>query len=184
MLPDVDAEQGRGAAHQRRVLVGRRGDGEARGIVDQPRPAAAEPRRARGADLPLELAHGTERHVDRLAERARRKAAVVGGHGLPEQAVVEMPAAVVAYQRALVLGQGLEVAEHILDGTVRPGGSLECGVEAGDVAPVVLVVVETHRQLVDRGLQRAVRIRQRWQCMRHGTSVTRRGGPRIRERPV
>src|SRR4051812_37808148 len=86
-----------------------------------------------------------------------------------------MPATVVAHQRALVLGQGIEVGEHVFYRTVRPRGSLERGVEAGDVALVVLVVVETHRQLVDGGFQCGVRIWKRWQCVRHGTSVTRLG---------
>src|SRR4051812_45409137 len=37
---------------------------------------------------------------------------------------------------------------------------------------MVLVVVDAHRQLVDRGLQRAIRIRERRQYVRHATSVT------------
>src|SRR3954469_15358444 len=86
-----------------------------------------------------------------------------------------MPPSVVAPRGALVLGQSLEVAQHVFDGTVCPRGPLECGVEAGDIATVVLVVVDAHRQLVDRGLQRAVRIRERRQCERHATSVTRLG---------
>ena len=65
-------------------------------------------------------------------------------------------------------GRASRVADQLIDGTVCPRGPIECGVEAGDVAAVVLVVVQTHRQLVDRGLRRAVRIRERWQCERHG----------------
>src|SRR6187200_1138278 len=42
VLPDVDAENRRIAVHERRVLVRSRDDGEARAVVDEPRPARAE----------------------------------------------------------------------------------------------------------------------------------------------
>jgi hypothetical protein len=102
-----------------------------------------------------------ERRLDRLGERVDRKAVVVGSHGLPEQAVVEMPAGVVAHLHAPVLRQGVEVGEQLFDRAVRPRGSLEGGVECGDVGAVVLVMVDAYRQRVDRRLQRAVRIRER-----------------------
>src|SRR3954451_17994406 len=40
---------------------------------------------------PLELAHGSERHLDRLAELACRTAAVVWGHGLQKKLWLRCP---------------------------------------------------------------------------------------------
>ena len=66
--------------------------------------------------------------VDRRREVARRLAAAVRAHDLPEERVVRVAAAVVADGGALVLGDGVEVREHGLDRPVHPLGALERGV--------------------------------------------------------
>ena len=69
-----------------------------------------------------------------------------------------MAAAVVADRALLVAWQAGEVAQHVLDVAVGPLGPLQCGVRFVDVGLVVLVVMDTHRRLVDMGLERVVGI--------------------------
>ena len=109
-------------------------DSQACAVVDQPRPAAAEALEPRRRSLLLERAEAVERVVDGRAERARRIAAAVRRHDLPEQRMVRMPAAVVADGGLLVLGQQVEVVEHLLDGAVGPLAPLERRVQVGDVS--------------------------------------------------
>src|SRR4051812_21735495 len=60
VLPDVDAEQWHVALHDRAVLVCGRVDGEAGPVVDEPRPAAAEPLHAAVVDRRLQLVDAAE----------------------------------------------------------------------------------------------------------------------------
>src|SRR3954466_15359499 len=60
VLPDVDPDQRRLPSRDRRVLIGRARDGEARAVVDQPRPAAAELAHAGRVHLLLELIEAAE----------------------------------------------------------------------------------------------------------------------------
>ena len=62
-----------------------------------------------------------------------------------------MPAAVVADGAPLVLGERVEVLEHLLDRLVGPLGALQRRVDLVDVGLVVLVVMQVHRLLVDVG---------------------------------
>ncbi len=70
------------------------------------------------------------------------------------------PPSVVADGALLVGGQDLEVREDLLDGAVGPLGALERRVGLVHVGLVVLVVVELHRRLVDRRLERVVGVRE------------------------
>src|SRR5262245_59397437 len=73
MLPDIDAEDGRLPGHERRVLVGRAGDGQLAAVENQPGPAAAEAPQGRLLDLGLEVVEAAERRIDGLAQSARRR---------------------------------------------------------------------------------------------------------------
>ena len=55
------------------------------------------------------------------------------------------------------------------------GMLLERGVQVVDVRRVMLVVMDLHRLLVDVRLERVVVVRQRWNCMRHSSSLLQRG---------
>jgi hypothetical protein len=55
----------------------------------------------------------------------------------------------------------------VIHGLVGPLSSLERLVGVVDVGLVVLVVVDTHRLLVDVGLERAVVVRQGWDLVGH-----------------
>jgi len=61
---------------------------------------------------------------------------------------------------ALLLGDQLEVAEHLLDRLVGPLGPLECGVRVVHVRLVVPVVMDLHRLRVDVRLERIEGIRK------------------------
>ncbi len=139
--------------------------------MDQPSPPAAEALDAGVVDGRLELVHPLERRLDRLGQSAAGLAPAAGLHDLPEHAVVGVAAAVVAHSRALVLRNQVEDAQHLLDWAVRPLGALERGVDVIDVRAVMLVVVNAHRLLVDRGLERVVGVRERGQLVGHQSSI-------------
>jgi hypothetical protein len=81
--------------------------------------------------------------------------------------VVRVAAGVVADRGLLVRGERLEVAQHVLDGAVRPLGPLERLVRVVHVRLVVLAVVDLHRARVDVRLEGVVRVRQVGQCESH-----------------
>ena len=83
------------------------------------------------------------------------------------------PAGVVANGRLDVLGQDLEVRQHVLDRPVLPLGARERLVGVVDVGLVVLVVMEPHRLLVDVRLERVVVVRKRRDLVGHGGSFPR-----------
>ena len=75
--------------------------------------------------------------------------------------MVVVTAAVVAHRTALVLGQRLEVLEHLLDRPLGPLGPVERGVDLVDVGLMMLVVMHAHGLLVDVRLERAVVVGER-----------------------
>ena len=107
-----------------------------------------------------QLVERAERVLDRRAQRTAGLAASVRAHDLPEQRVVGVAAGVVADRGLLVLGERVEVREHLLDGGVRELRSLERGVRVRHVGAVVEVVVDAHRLGVDVRLERVVGVRQ------------------------
>ena len=70
VLPDIEAHHGILAFHQRAVLIGGGSDLELAAVVQQPCPAGAEARGARGVELLLELIEAAECAVDGLGQRA------------------------------------------------------------------------------------------------------------------
>jgi hypothetical protein len=160
VLPDVVADERDLALEDGGVLVGRGGDLQLAAVEHEPDPARSEPRDARGLELLLEGVEGAEGGGDRGGQLARGLAAAVRAHGLPEQGVVEVAAAVVA-ERALLVGrQRVERPQDLLDRLALVPGALEGGVGLVDVRLVVLVVVHAHRRLVDVRLQGVVVVRQ------------------------
>src|SRR5205085_5815296 len=148
------------ALQDRAVLVRGRVDGEAGPVPDEPAPPGAEALHAPVVHGALQLVETAEGVGDRLRQGARGLAAAVRAHDLPEERVVRVPAAVVPHRRLLVLGEEVEVREHLLDRPTVPLGALDRRVQVGDVGRVVLVVVDAHRRLVDVGLQGGVVVRQ------------------------
>jgi hypothetical protein len=82
VLPDVEAEHGLLAFHDRGVLVGGALDREFRAGVDDPCPSAAEPADARLRKLLFEGIEAAERVVDGGRDRAGRRAAGIRRSGL------------------------------------------------------------------------------------------------------
>jgi len=108
-----------------------------------------------------------------LGEDARRlgvlgRGEAVRGHGRPEEAVVGVPAAVVADGRADTLGDAAEVPDQTLDGQLGQGGMVGQGrVEIVDVGGMMRVVVQAHCPLINVRLQRVVGVGQGWEDVRH-----------------
>ena len=169
VLPDVEADDGRAALHQRGVLVGHRLDAErAVGGEAQPGPAAAEARGGRLGELLLEAVEAAERGRDLVAQRAGRRAALAGAHDGPKKRVVRVAAAVVAHGRADVLGHLAHVGHQRLDALVRKRRMVrERLVEVGHIGVVVLTVMDLHRLRVDVRLERIVRVRKGRQLIGH-----------------
>ena len=139
----------------------------------QPEPNKA-PGGSCGGELLLEAFERAETPADSLREILAGilvARAGVRGQQLPEHRVVGVPAAVVADDGADVLGDGAEVGDqyvHVAGVCLRV--SLEGVVEVGDVAAVVLRVVQTHRLLVYVRLQSVVGVGQFRQLVGHHVS--------------
>ena len=136
-------------------------------VVDQPRPTAAEALGACIDQLLFKRVDALEGCLDRVGELVGGLAAAIGAHELPEEAVVRVPAAIVADGGPLLLGNQVEDGEYLLDRAVGPLRSLERGVEVRNVRAVVFVVVDAHCLLVDRRCERVVGVRQFGQDVGH-----------------
>ena len=99
--------------------------------------------------------------VDRVGDRAGRRAAGVRAHDLPEHRVVRVAAAVVAHRGADVSGTVLMLLQQILDALrLQLGMLLERGVQIRHVGLVMLAVMNLHRLLVDVRFERVGRRRE------------------------
>jgi hypothetical protein len=168
VLPDVDAEQRHVVLHQRTVLVRRRVQREAGAVPDEPRPARAEPLDAVVVHRRLQLVGVAPEVVDRGGEVSRRLSASTWLHDLPEERMVRVPAAVVADRGLLVFGHGVEQrSEQLLDRVAVELGAFDRLVQVVDVGLVVLPVVDLHRLLADRRLERVVVVGKRGELVGH-----------------
>lgn len=162
VLPDVAAEKrGAGAVHERVVLVGSGGDGDFAVFGDEPGPAGAEAGGAGFSESFFEGVEGAESGGNGIGESAGRRAAGVGGHDGPEEAVVVVTAAIVADSGADVFGDAVDVFAEVFDGVgfeVCFAG--EGGVQVGDVGVVVAAMVDFHGLLVDMGFESVVSVRE------------------------
>src|SRR2546430_6239543 len=116
MLPHVETQNRNLIIHQRAVLVRLAADFELAIADGEPPPPAAKLRRCRGAEQLLELCESSERPLDSLREVAAWLAATAfcgRCHDRPEQRVVVVPATIVAYRGADVLGHAVDAAEEV-----------------------------------------------------------------------
>ena len=91
---------------------------------------------------------------------------------IPEQRVVVVSAAVVAYRRLDVGREGLDPAKQLLDGAVvKVCVTLQGSVQLAGVPCMVLPVMDLHGAGVDVGFQRVVRVSQLGQLERVGHAV-------------
>ncbi len=73
--------------------------------------------------------------------------------------MVRVTAAVVAHRGANVFGDGVEVADEVLDRfAFEVGFAFERLVQIGDVSLVMFVVMDLHRLCIDVRLQGVVRV--------------------------
>ena len=101
-----------------------------------------------------------ERAPDGLGQLAGRRTARVRPHDLPEEVVVDEPAAVVSNGGPDLLGHVTQVGEDPGDLQVLQVGARDGLHEVVQVGLVVLVVVDPHRLLVDPGLEGLVIVGQ------------------------
>ena len=116
--------------------------------------------------MPVEL--DVDNRADDLSDLARRLAAGIWSHDFPEEGMVVRPAAVVADGRLDRFRDNREIVrEHFMQRLADKLWRLfERLVVVGDVRCIVPAVVDLHRRLVDRRLQRVRRVGQRFyfQC--------------------
>ena len=113
MFPHIHAKNGRaqrvnGAFHQRIVLIGGADHFKrAAWFHNKPRPTTAETLHAAVGKFGFEIFHGAKSFCNGRAQlRAWRAATACWRHDLPEHAVVEMSAAVVAHRATNGFWQG------------------------------------------------------------------------------
>src|SRR5262245_32520304 len=170
VLPDVDAEDGLLAVHERAVLIRSAFNGQLAAGVDHPRPAAAEAADGCLLQFLLELVEAAERSVDRIRNRAGRRATRLGPHDLPEHRVVRVAAAVVAHGGANVFRDGVDVLQQVVNALgLQLGMLLERRVQVRDVRVVMLPVMDFHRLLVDVGFESIGRVRKWRERVSHRT---------------
>ena len=79
-----------------------------------------------------------------------------------------MAASVVAHRGANVFRDGIEIANQVFRALgLQVGMFFERGIEVLYVGPVVHVMMQVHRLLIDDGLKGGVVVRQCWYFMRH-----------------
>src|SRR6201746_2028940 len=144
MLPDVAAEDRRGAVDQRAFAVRGLGDFELAVLDLKPAPAGAELADAGGGEIGLELVEAAEILVDLLFEAAGQlAAAAIRLHPAPEMQMVVVLAGIVEYGRVLAERS----FDDFLEGLAFEFGPLDRVVSVGHVSLVMLVVVEFQRFL-------------------------------------
>lgn len=123
VLPHVNAQEGGVAFHQGRVLVGGAVDVQfAVFVLDQPAPARAKAGQAGLGHLGFEFLEGAKGGVDGLGQLAGGLLGAAGGQDVPEQGVVVVAPAVVAYGGADVLGHLGNFGEQVFDAPVMEFG--------------------------------------------------------------
>ena len=138
VFPDIASEDGLDLFSQRVAgVVGLHNLQLARlGVLDEPGPTGAEVADGGGGEFLLELFERTEGRLDFFSDAARGFSTTSGGHGLPVEGVV--PDLGGEVEDGSLFGH-----DHFFDGLL---GEFRVGfgssVELGDVASVVLVIVE------------------------------------------
>src|SRR5205809_1154124 len=120
VLPNVDAEQGRVAIHERTVLIWCRSHFEFAALVlDQPGPTAPETFCPCVREFFLEGLEAAEGRLDVVAELSGRLSARIRSHDFPKEGMVRVPAAIVADYAANVFRDGVEILDQVFDRFVR-----------------------------------------------------------------
>src|SRR5450631_362532 len=165
VLPDIDAEDRRGAVHQRILAVRRLGDFELAVLHRQPGPARTELANAGGGEIGLEFLQPAEVLGDFLFQAAGQfVAAAIRLHPVPEMQMVVMLAGVVEQRRIL--------AERALDDLLKrlalEFGAFQQIVAVGHIGLVMLVVVEFQGFLGHMGRKRVIGVRKGGEREGHG----------------
>src|SRR6516165_8585155 len=157
VLPDVAAQDGPRAMHQRVLAVRRLGDRDLAILDGKPTPARAELGDAGLDEVLLHLRDRAEVGDDLLFKFARNLvAAATALHPLPEMDVIVMLTRIV--EEAGILAE--RAPDDVLERLAVPLGSLEQIVAVIDIGEVMLVVMIFERFARHVRRERIVRIRQ------------------------
>src|ERR1700742_2219963 len=172
VLPDVAAEDRRGAMNQRALAVGGLGNLQLAVLDRQPPPAGAELPDAGGGEIGLELIEPAEILGDLLFQLARQLvAAAIGLHPVPEMQMVVVLAGIVE-DRGVLAERALH---NLLQGLSFEFGPLDRIVAVGHVGLMMLVVVELQRFLRHMGGEGVMGVWQIGEREGHGVMSAMRG---------
>ena len=144
MLPDVAAEDRRGAVHQRALAIGGLGNLQLAVLDRQPAPAGAELADAGRREIGLEFLEAAEVLGDLLFQPAGQlAAAAIGLHPVPEMQMVVVLAGIVE-DRGILPERTLH---DLLEGFALEFGAFDRVVSVGHIGLVMLVVVVFQRFL-------------------------------------
>src|SRR5258705_12206212 len=137
VFPDVTAEDGGGAMHQRTFAIGCLGDFELAVLHRQPAPAGAELADAGGGEIGLEFLESTEVLGDLLFQTAWQfGTAAIGLHPAPELQMIVVLAGIVE-DRGILPERTLD---DLLERFALEFGPLDRVVSVGHVSLVMLIV--------------------------------------------
>ena len=173
MLPSIHTQY-RSELADNRILIGIGLDQHLASlrILHQPRPTTTLDTSQRSIKLLLEPIQASKAPINRLGQRSRRRLAAtlrLGRQILPEQAVIDVPAAVEVDER-----EERDLRRNIA-GCFGGFELLGSGVQAGYIGVVVLAVVQLHDLPGDGGLERAIVI-LRWSARVVSSNTMGRAG--------
>ena len=170
MLPNVQAKDWSAAFHQGTVLVGGAFNDQLAAINAQPCPATTEASARSSRELFLEGVETAKFGIDRSRQVSRRTSATTGREDAPEQAVIGMTATVVSHGTSFVIRNGRQIGNQILDRLSAEIGPIDRCVHFGDIAGVVLAVMNFHRLGINVGLKRILGEREFGKFVSHDFS--------------
>lgn len=166
VFPHVDSEERSASGGKWTVLVGRCFDFEFAVTQGQPGPTATEHFQGDGLKFLLQSVLGSKGAFDGFCEGTGGSVSLLLAETLPQQAMVIMPAAMIADIVADRLRDGIEVFKEILNGPRGDGGFLFNGlVQLGYVSGMMLVVMQFHRFGIDEGFHCVIIITQGWKLV-------------------
>jgi len=177
MFPNIDGENDApDALFKRGVLILRRDRLEFAPLVDdQPSPAGAEARNARGVDLVHHIGDASKSRVDRRSQIPRRLLGAAGRHDVPIKRMVPMAAEIVAHAGAHGFLNFVEFREDRDGGFFRKIGIFfDENIQSGDGRSVMAIMMQMQGLRVDMRLQRlewVAKIGQFEDGLRFGVSV-------------
>lgn len=194
MLPDIQSQHRLtlevADIHEGIVLIRSGADFQLTITPDEPCPARAEASHRGCGELLLKCLEASEGLIYRFCQLAHRLTGAFRREEGPEEAMIPVPAAIIAHCGAYILRKLRNTAQNLLEGLSSPiGVLLQSRFQVGKIRAVVLLMVDFHGHLINVRLERIVGIRQVRQDELHAAKViqtlrARRHLCRVRFGPV